>query len=111
VRRLSEALGVTSREGKVAAYYNDMEHGRLPAAGVSSKVIEALAGIVGADPETIRRAGRATTPPAPATAPGVLYTRTARREGFGAESRSAPLEMDHPAAGGRDEVDELFTGG
>lgn len=109
VRRLSESLGVVSREEKVAAYYNDMEHGRLPAAGVSSRVIDALAGIVGADPEAIRRAGRATTPPARGA--GVLYAREAGPKSYGGESRPAPSRKDRPDAAGGDEVDELFTGG
>jgi hypothetical protein len=57
VRRLAEALGVPDREQKVEGYYHEMEQGLLPSAGVSSKVLEALSGIVGASADFLRKAG------------------------------------------------------
>jgi hypothetical protein len=47
---------------KVRQYYHDMEHGNLPAAGVSEQVIEALASILRTSKETILGAGRALGP-------------------------------------------------
>lgn len=108
-RRLAERLGVPDGEAKVAAYYHDMEHGRLPAAGVSARVVEALAAIVGADVELIRRAGRATA--APDAGGAALFTRTAQPgEEYGEEAAPGPADADR-AETGPDEVDELFTGG
>src|SRR4051812_31720137 len=46
VGRLADALGVGGREEKVAYYYNQMEHGLLQPAGVSDRVLDALAAIV-----------------------------------------------------------------
>jgi transcriptional regulator with XRE-family HTH domain len=110
VRGLAERLGVAGREEKVAAYYNEMEHGRLPAAGVSAKVIEALAAIVDADVELIRRAGRATA--APGAEAAALFARTAQPSEEQAEEAEAPGPADaERAEAGRDEIDELFRGG
>lgn len=111
VERLAAALGVGDRTERVAEYYNDMEHGRLPAAGVSERVFEALAGIVGTTAEAIRAAGAASRPDA---AGGALFARTAEPD-----ERYLVADMDMVAGGppepgrgdvDRDEVDELFTG-
>ena len=105
VRRLADALGVGDRAERVGDYYNRMEHGRLPAEGVSSRVIEALAGIVGASAEAIREAG---APGGEAGGPDLLYTRMAPSDAaFEAEEVAAPADR----AAGWDEVDELFRGG
>ena len=108
VRKLTEALGFgEAKAEKVAGYYNEMEHGQLPAEGVDGKVIDALADILGASAEAIRRAGT-------------------RRAALGGEAEiafarmSAPdpelvLESDYEVASSAapepDEVDRLFTGG
>ncbi|HSI80255.1 MAG TPA: hypothetical protein VK919_06340, partial [Solirubrobacterales bacterium] len=63
IARLADDLGVGERADKVAAYYHRMEQGSLPAAGVSRRVLDALAAIVGAGAETLRRAGEAVEPP------------------------------------------------
>ena len=117
VARLSEALGVGSeprRLEKVADYYNRMEHGWLPAEGVSGRVIEALAGIVGVDPETLRSAGRGAF-----SSPVVeeqAFARTVLDElAYSAASEpdadALPAPPASPGTAGRDEIDELFTGG
>lgn len=109
VERLAEALGLGAHTGRIAEYYNDMEHGRLPAAGVSGRVIEALAAIVSADPETIRAAGRATTPP-PDAAP--LFARQALiDESYGPAAVSEALAERVVEPQEPDEVDRLFRGG
>ena len=57
VDRLARDLGATEREAKVGAYYHAMEQGTLPAAGVTDRVLEALAAIVGTDRRPPARRG------------------------------------------------------
>jgi hypothetical protein len=108
VERLAAILGVSGRKEKVAGYYHRMEQGRLPAQGVSDRVLEALGQLVGETAQALREAGRALTPSGqgPATAPTPAFARRAYSESGTAEHAAAP--------GGRaewDEVDELFRGG
>ena len=117
VRRLADALGVGTDEpqvSKVGVYYHRMEHGLLPARGVSDTVLSALAGLIGTTPEALREAGeRGWVPP---EGPTVSYARYAMPD---AElTVVADMEMGEPAAlagGGappeRDRIDELFTEG
>ena len=114
VHRLAAALGAPGREQKVGAYYHRMEQGRLPAAGVSQRVLEALGGIVGAGPDALRRAGEAVEPSLRREAADAVFARTATPDEGYAEER--PGGDGEPAAGvaspaERDEIDELFTGG
>src|SRR5918994_4772514 len=74
VARLASELGAgRDQADKVARYYHEMEHGTLPAAGVSDRVLEALGRVVGVTAERLREAGRAVggSPPA-ATAAGAF---------------------------------------
>jgi hypothetical protein len=108
VERLAAALGVSHREDKVAGYYHKMEQGRLPAQGVSDRVLEALGQLVGETAQALRDAGRALSPSGhgPATAPTAAFARRAYSELGTAEPAAAsvgPAEWD--------EVDELFRGG
>lgn len=107
VERLAAALGVGDRVERVAEYYNDMEHGRLRAAGVSERVFEALAKIVDTTAETIRAAGVSSRPEAQS---GPLFARLAEPD---AEYVTQDLALGAASPGeppARDEVDELFTG-
>jgi hypothetical protein len=81
--RLADALDVPNEKERVAGYYEEMEHGHLPAAGVSDRVLDALGAIVGASAGALRQAGAALEP----------VTGSART----------------PEQG--DEVDRLFTAG
>jgi hypothetical protein len=105
VRRLAEALGVADREDRVGAYYHRMETGRLPAAGVSDRVLTALGEIVGVSAARLRAAGR-TLRPEPPAAGGAVFARTAAPA-----PAAAPPPAPARAPAERDEVDELFTGG
>jgi hypothetical protein len=105
VARLAAELGAGGREPKVAAYYDRMERGTLPASGVSDRVLEALSRIVGASAAVLRAAGTLAAPPPPA-APAALARAAAPAADFAA---AAPAGGSAEAA--RDEVDELFTGG
>jgi hypothetical protein len=117
--RLADALGVANRAEKVEHYYRQMERGGLPAAGVSDRVLDALADVVGTTPQLLREAGRpvvARSGGAPAQAasgaPSALGAPA-----FGAPSAGAPSAGTRPARSGLetdhsswDEVDVLFRG-
>jgi hypothetical protein len=108
VARLADALGVAGREEKVAYYYNQMEHGQIEPAGVSDRVLDALASIVDTTREALLKAGELVSPGADAE----VFARTAKSEGDHAIDELAPPAATAQAAGaGRDEVDELFLGG
>ena len=110
VQQLAQELGVTGREEKVGRYYHEMEQGLLDERGVSDRVMDALAGILGAPAETLREAGRALgSPPFGTQATGAsVYARTASPDSIytGAE----PSEPAQPSEESWDEVDELFAG-
>ena len=111
VERLAAALDVSGREEQVAVYYNQMEHGRLRAEGVSQRVFEALGEILGESAERIRNAGLGGPPPDSGTQPALA--RLAFDESRAAPSPGTPeAEAESAEAdAGRDEVDELFLGG
>jgi hypothetical protein len=109
VRRLAESLGVTGREAKVERYYHEMEQGLLPPAGVSDRVLDALASLLQTTRERLREAGASPAAGAGA-APAALFARTAApTDDELAAMASAPAAAPEPEA--RDEVDELFLGG
>jgi hypothetical protein len=109
VARLAESLGVTSREAKVERYYHEMEQGLLPPAGVSDRVLDALASLLHTSRERLREAG--ASPAAGGAVPhAALFARTAApTDDELAAMASAPAAAPEPEA--RDEVDELFLGG
>jgi hypothetical protein len=109
VERLAVALGVSGRKEKVAGYYHEMEQGRLPARGVSDRVLEALGQLVGETAQALRQAGRALTPSGqgPSTAPAPAFARRAYGESGAAKHAIASA----PPPAEWDEVDELFRGG
>jgi hypothetical protein len=113
VHRLAEALEVADREGKVEAYYHQMETGHLPAEGVSDRVLEALSAIVGESVEALRRAGRIFEPTISDEAADAVFSRTATPDPEYAQASpatGAPAPRERAPAE-PDEVDELFTGG
>lgn len=118
VRRLAAGLGFESdpQIEKVGAYYHRMEHGLLPAEGVSSRVIEALAGIVDSSAEAIRAAGMSGASEVPGSA--TMFARTASLDPDYVEAQDADsIQLSRAApqspgtAAGRDEIDALFLDG
>ena len=88
-----------------------MEHGRLPATGVSGRVIDALATVLGTDAERIRAAGSRIGEPG-AGAP-TAFARTAFPDAELADA-DAPAETAPAQSPGRathDEIDALFLDG
>ena len=114
VEQLSAALGVGGQEEKVASYYHQMEQGQLPSQGVSTRVLEELAAIVGSSAEALRSAGEQIgeggAPPE-----GTVFARVAvprpEYEVDADMAPPAPAAKRAPETGGPDEVDRLFTGG
>lgn len=114
VTRLADSLGVSGAREKVASYYHRLERGLLPAEGVSSRVWDALAQLLGTIAETLRRAGAAARPP-PTEEAASAYARTApppppeyaTTESLKEESRVTGNDRSEDP----DEVDRLFTGG
>ena len=108
VAGLVERLNLRGREEKTARYLHELETGTLPSAGVSRRVIQALAQVLGASPDELERAGDlgGLTPPAPAAA-------FLRLESSGLEPIDEEVETvaASPTPEEWDEVDELFRGG
>jgi hypothetical protein len=110
VSRLAKALGFTAaaQVEKVGDYYNRMEHGQLRPAGVSGRVIDALAAILGTEPGRIRAAGGG----AELGGRDVAFARTAFPNAEFAEAdMGAPVERRAADEPGRDEIDVLFLDG
>jgi choline dehydrogenase-like flavoprotein len=107
VAGLAEELGIAHVD-KVARYYHRMEQGTLPAAGVSDRVLEALARVVGVTAQRLREAGRAAggVPPAAGAAEAFARVGSPDPEYVGADELTGVEGPDEP----RDEVDALFTG-
>lgn len=110
VQRLADKLGVGERREKVAGYYHEMEQGLLPSAGVSGRVLDALAGIVGTSAELLQRAGEPLSKEPPDEAKGAVFARTATPAPE-YEAGKALEADDEDRAAEWDEVDELFRGG
>lgn len=114
VERLAGALGFGSEPeiAKVGDYYNRMEHGRLEAAGVSRRVIDALARLLGTDADGIAAAGARRSDVTDDG--GVAFARKAFPDAeFSDLSVLEDLEMSppEPAAAAHDEIDALFLDG
>lgn len=105
VKRLAAALGVAGREEKVARYYHRMEQGLLPPDGISDRVVEALAEILGRPAQAIREAGAGLRSGGEGPA-ATVFARTALPD---AAYSQAPSALP-PEARDWDEVDELFRG-
>jgi hypothetical protein len=92
----------------VARYYHGMERGTLPAAGVSDRVLRALAAVVGTTAEALREAG---------SRPAAAGTREAAGSAFARVGAPDPAHTpaDELMRGGTgaeappDEIDTAFT--
>jgi hypothetical protein len=114
VERLASALGFAGETDRVGVYYNAMEHGQLPPAGISSRVFDALASILDTSAEALRKAGDAVAPSAGGK-PGVAFARTVRVEAAADQAAPSPArkreQIDEAAEIEPDELDRLFTEG
>jgi hypothetical protein len=107
--RLTAALGVTGAEDKAAAYLGSLEEGRLDPGGVSERVLDALARILGVGADDLDAAG----------APGAWRPAAAaswRAEPEAVEAAHVDLDLladalTTPSSEPWDAVDELFRGG
>ena len=93
----------------VARYYHGRERGTLPATGVSDRVLDALATIVGVSAERLREAGREGAGAAPGPAATVAFARVGEPDPqYADEGRPAGAGAGEQEA--HDEIDDLFTG-
>ena len=107
--RLADALGVGDRVEKVHRYYHEMERGKLPARGVSQRVLDALGSILGRSADALRRAGEGLAAGGGEGAPAAAapaFARTAHAPAPGAAAGGTHSEAEQ-----WDDVDELFRGG
>lgn len=109
VTRLADELDATPEQvGKIAGYYHQMEHGTLPAAGVSDRVLEALGRVVGVTAQRLREAGRGGLGMPPARAAAGAFARVGSPDPQYVEAEE--LMAAAAPAGPPDEIDALFTG-
>lgn len=101
---VSERLGLTAHAAKTRAYLDDLEHDRLVPERLSRRLLDTLAGLLGAPVAWLERAGAGPAAPA-----GALY----RRQGDGSIEQRLEVIADAmlTPADEWDEVDELFQGG
>jgi hypothetical protein len=109
VARLAGELGATEQQrDKVVRYYHRMERGTLPAEGVSDRVLQALAKIVGTTAETLREAGLRGGGAATPEAAGTAFARVGAPD-----PEQVPAEELMRGGGSaeepRDEIDAAFT--
>jgi transcriptional regulator with XRE-family HTH domain len=101
---VAERLGLTAHQAKTRAYLDDLEHDRLVPERLSRRLLDTLAGLLGAPAAWLERAGAGPAAPA-----GALY----RRQGQGTIEQHLEVIADAmlTPADEWDDVDELFQGG
>ena len=109
VQRLAERLGVSGRERKVERYYHEMEQGLLAPAGVSDRVLDALAELLSTTRQRLREAAESPGFGETATG-GAMFARKAT-PGDQELAAMASVPPSAPEPEEHDEVDELFLGG
>lgn len=106
VEGIVERLGIQGSEEKAAQYVHKLETGTLATAGVSRRVIEALAGVLGTRAEELERAADFRGLAMEGTEPAFLR---AAPDAAAAEVKVA--RSAEPAEEDWEEVDRLFRGG
>jgi hypothetical protein len=112
VTRLAGLLGFTAEPqvAKIGDYYNRMEHGRLRPAGVSGRVIDALAEVLGTEPGRIRAAGVEGIEEGGPAQPAFARTAFPNVE-FAADADHPAIERRAADEAAHDEIDALFLDG
>jgi hypothetical protein len=109
---VSSLLGLGGREERVASYLDRMEQGELDPAGVSSRVVDALARALGVPRDDIAGAGAFG---GGGVATAALYRSSGDEPGAGDDVGEhldvLARAMTAPSPEPWDEVDELFLGG
>ncbi|MDQ2761291.1 MAG: hypothetical protein M3Y17_12920 [Actinomycetota bacterium] len=107
VARLAGRLGVAGREAKVRRYYHRMETGELDPAGISRRVLDELASILGVSADELVEDSelRGFVRPLPEAAFGRTYVDPE------ADKLAAETIQTDDGSEEWDEVDELFRGG
>jgi hypothetical protein len=107
VSGLLEQLGIQGRAEteKAARYVHELETGTLATAGVSRRVIEALARVLGASSDELERAADFQGMGMSGAEPAFMRAAPAAEAGVLASRAESPAEAEW------DEVDRLFLGG
>jgi hypothetical protein len=108
VGRLAEALGFPEEERRVAAYYHQMEQGRLDPRRVSDTVLGRLGAILGTSAEVLRRSGDLG---AGAAGGGEVFARVGEPDDGTSARPTEAGDRPGPEAGEADDLDRLFTRG
>jgi hypothetical protein len=113
VSRLADALGATQQEEKVSLYYHRLERGLLDPRNVSSRVYEALAGILGQRAENLREAAASWAAVERPTETFARRTMPSEQVEARLADAGVPPGAAEPAPPREDwdEVDRLFLGG
>lgn len=119
VDALAQRLDVADESDRVAGYYHQMEHGLLPANGVSDRVLAALGALLGHTAAALRAAGETLAGAPSAMRPDGLGAGAAAFARTATPDRTKMAEQDDlgtpaPQPGrseGASRVDQLFTGG
>jgi len=106
VLQLAERLALPGQEPKIKRYYHQMEAGTLDPEGVSMRVLDSLAAVVGVKTRELEEAG--SFQGAGGLASGPLYARAQEANELSGAEWTATMPA---SAGDWDEVDELFRGG
>ena len=110
VSRLADALGQGPKEASVHAYYHRMESGTIEPAGVSRRVLDALAGIFGVSTRELESAGAFGSAPEPGG--GAVFARPLEGElAYDVNSEALAYRSPDKPPEEWDEVDRLFLGG
>lgn len=114
--RVAAAFGLTApgQADKAAAYLEQLEDGRLDAGGLSDRLLDALASILGVDRDRLAPGslGMPAAPAAPAAAGGQLFRADEEAdEWIAADLEALSKAAMTPAPPPLDDVDRLFRGG
>jgi hypothetical protein len=104
-QRLAAALGFPGEQVRTSRYLHELETGTLPASGVSRRVFQALADLLGASREELERAG--SFEGLGGELPAAAYFRSPGPPTAG----EIDVERRAPLPEQRDELDRLFLGG
>jgi hypothetical protein len=107
VQQLAQQLGAEAQRDKIAGYYHAMEQGTLPAAGVSARVLDALARVLGVTAARLREAGEAAAGAAPGSSASVAFARVGAPDP--AYDEPEPPTHEPAPETPPDAVDALFT--
>jgi transcriptional regulator with XRE-family HTH domain len=107
-RRITSTFGLAGQEERTEAYLERMERGELDAAGVSRRLLDAMAGALGVSADALGRSGGM---PSPAMGSALFRAESAAAAGYEEDLEALSQAALSPAPPPMDELDRLFLGG